>query len=129
MTNVLDEHGAYPSGFCCLAQLLEHQAQQIPEAAAILASGRPPLTYRRLFQQTEKIGRVLRAKDLGREQRAAQRGAEEAEKDGAVLVAGEARLLEGSSLFRQGRYPEAEAEHSRLHFTAEGGNDAEVRVP
>ena len=45
----------------CLHYLLEHQATRIPEAPAILAPGRAPLTYRRLYQHVEKAGRALRA--------------------------------------------------------------------
>jgi acyl-CoA synthetase (AMP-forming)/AMP-acid ligase II/acyl carrier protein len=57
--------------FSCLAHLLEHQAERIPEAPAILAPGRAPLTYRRLYQHIENIGRTLRAAGIGRRHRVA----------------------------------------------------------
>jgi hypothetical protein len=47
--------------FSCLPQLLEHQAKRIPNAPAILAPGRAPLTYGRLYQHIENMGRGLRA--------------------------------------------------------------------
>src|SRR5262245_24103664 len=47
--------------FSSLPHLLEHQARRIPDAPAILASGRAPLTYRRLYEQVDKMGRTLRA--------------------------------------------------------------------
>jgi acyl-CoA synthetase (AMP-forming)/AMP-acid ligase II len=55
----------------CLHYLLEHQATRIPEAPAILAPGRAPLTYRRLYQHVEKAGRALRAMGIGRGDRVA----------------------------------------------------------
>ena len=57
--------------FSCLAQLLEHQAKRIPDAPAILAPGRAPLTYGRLYQHIEKIGRTLRAMGIGHRDRIA----------------------------------------------------------
>jgi acyl-CoA synthetase (AMP-forming)/AMP-acid ligase II len=51
--------------FLCLSHLLEHQAKRIPDAPAILAPGRPTLTYRRLFQHIDKMGCKLRAMGLG----------------------------------------------------------------
>jgi acyl-CoA synthetase (AMP-forming)/AMP-acid ligase II len=47
--------------FSSLPELLEYQARRIPDAPAILAPGRPPLTYGRLHQQVENTGRSLRA--------------------------------------------------------------------
>ena len=41
--------------------LLEHQAKRIPDAPAILAPGRAPLTYSRLYQHIDETGRTLRA--------------------------------------------------------------------
>jgi len=57
--------------FSCLPRLLEHQAQRIPDAPAILAPGRAPLTYRRLYQHIDKMGRTLRATGIGRRDRVA----------------------------------------------------------
>ena len=57
--------------FSCLPHLLEHQARHIPDAPAILAPGRGPLTYRRLYQHIEDMGRALRAAGIGRRDRVA----------------------------------------------------------
>ena len=57
--------------FSCLPHLLEHQAWRIPDAPAILAPGRAPLTYRRLYQHIDKVGRTLRAAGLGGRDRVA----------------------------------------------------------
>jgi acyl-CoA synthetase (AMP-forming)/AMP-acid ligase II len=57
--------------FSCVPHLLEHQARRIPDAPAILAPGRTPLTYRRLYQHIEKTGRTLRAMGIGRRDRVA----------------------------------------------------------
>jgi acyl-CoA synthetase (AMP-forming)/AMP-acid ligase II len=63
---------ARPSAsFSCLPQLLEYQAKRIPDAPAILAPGRAPLTYGRLYQHSEKIGHTLRAMGIGRHDRIA----------------------------------------------------------
>ena len=55
--------------FSCLPHLLEHQAQRIPDEPAILAPGRPPLTYRRLYEHIDKTGRALRALGIYRRDR------------------------------------------------------------
>jgi acyl-CoA synthetase (AMP-forming)/AMP-acid ligase II len=57
--------------FSSLPELLEHQAGRIPDAPAILAPGRAPLSYSRLYQHIEQTGRVLRAMGLGRHDRVA----------------------------------------------------------
>src|SRR5262245_24689032 len=57
--------------FSCLPHLLEHQARRIPDAPAILAPGRTALTYRRLYQHIDKIGRTLRAAGIGGRDRVA----------------------------------------------------------
>jgi acyl-CoA synthetase (AMP-forming)/AMP-acid ligase II len=57
--------------FLCLPHLLEHQASRIPDAPAILAPGRAPLTYRRLHQHVEQMGRTLRKMGIGRGDRVA----------------------------------------------------------
>jgi len=41
--------------FLCPPHLLEHQARRIPDAPAILAPGRAPLTYGRLYQHIEEL--------------------------------------------------------------------------
>jgi amino acid adenylation domain-containing protein len=57
--------------FSCLPHLLEHQAKRIPDAPAILAQGRAPLTYLRLYQHIDAMGRTLRAMGIGRHDRIA----------------------------------------------------------
>ncbi len=57
--------------FLCLPDLLEHHARRIPDAPAVLAPGRAPLTYRRLHQHVEAMGRTLRAMGIGRGDRVA----------------------------------------------------------
>ena len=47
--------------FSCLTHLLEDQAKRIPDAPAILAVGRAPLTYAGLYQHINKTRRTLRA--------------------------------------------------------------------
>src|SRR5437879_4610050 len=60
-----------PVPFLCLPHLLEHQARRIPDAPAILALGRAPLTYGRLHQHVDTMGRKLRAMGIGRRDRVA----------------------------------------------------------
>src|SRR5215510_9208286 len=55
--------------FACLPQLLEHQARCTPDAPAILAPGRVPLTYGRLHQHVDEMKGRLRAMDIGRHDR------------------------------------------------------------
>jgi acyl-CoA synthetase (AMP-forming)/AMP-acid ligase II len=55
--------------FSCLPHLLEHQARRIPDSPAILAPGRAPLTYSRLYQHIEKLGGALRCMGIGRRDR------------------------------------------------------------
>src|SRR5882672_6540656 len=57
--------------FLCLPHLLEHQARRIPDAPAILAFGRAPLTYARLHRHVDAMGRTLRAMGIGRHDRVA----------------------------------------------------------
>jgi hypothetical protein len=62
--------GSRPSvPFLCLPHLLEHQARRIPDAPAILAPGRAPLTYYRLYQHIDEMERRLRAMGMGRHDR------------------------------------------------------------
>ena len=51
--------------------LLEHHAKRNPDALAILAPGRAPLTYGRLNQHLDQVGRTLRARGIGRRDRVA----------------------------------------------------------
>jgi acyl-CoA synthetase (AMP-forming)/AMP-acid ligase II/acyl carrier protein len=51
--------------FLCLPHLLEHQARGLPDAPAILAPGRAPLTYCRLYQHIVTMGRTLRDMGIG----------------------------------------------------------------
>jgi acyl-CoA synthetase (AMP-forming)/AMP-acid ligase II len=57
--------------FLCLPQLLEYYAKWTPEAPAILAPGRTPLSYARLHRQVEDMGRALRTMGIGRRDRVA----------------------------------------------------------
>jgi acyl-CoA synthetase (AMP-forming)/AMP-acid ligase II len=69
-----DERSAHtrPSiPFSCLPYLLEHQAKRIPGAPAILAPGRAPLTYGRLYRHVDRMRRTLRAMGIGRHDRIA----------------------------------------------------------
>ncbi len=52
-------------------QLLKTRAEKTPEAIAIIALDRPPLTYGRLFSRIEKIVETLRACGLNRNDRCA----------------------------------------------------------
>jgi acyl-CoA synthetase (AMP-forming)/AMP-acid ligase II len=55
--------------FSCLPHLLEHHATRIPDAPAILAPGRAPLTYSQLHQHIENTEHTLRAMGIGRRDR------------------------------------------------------------
>ena len=55
--------------FFCLPHLLQHHAKRIPDAPAILAPGRVPLTYGRLNQHIEATGDTLRAMGISRHDR------------------------------------------------------------
>jgi acyl-CoA synthetase (AMP-forming)/AMP-acid ligase II len=55
--------------FSCLPHLLEHQARRIPDAPAILAPGRLPLTYGHLHQHIEHTAHTLRTMGIGRQDR------------------------------------------------------------
>jgi acyl-CoA synthetase (AMP-forming)/AMP-acid ligase II len=57
--------------FLCLPQLLEYHAKRLPDAPAILAPGRAPLSYGRLYRQIEEMGCALRAMGIGRHDRVA----------------------------------------------------------
>jgi acyl-CoA synthetase (AMP-forming)/AMP-acid ligase II len=57
--------------FSSLYDLLQGRAARFPDAAAILAPDRAPLTYRRLHRHIDDIGRALRAKGIGRDDRLA----------------------------------------------------------
>ena len=57
--------------FSRIPDLLEHQAERIPDEPAILAPGRVPLTYSLLYQHVQKTARSLRALGIGRRDRVA----------------------------------------------------------
>ncbi len=57
--------------FSSLQHLLDHQAERIPDAPALLGPGRHPLTYARLRQHIDRTARTLRAMGIGREDRVA----------------------------------------------------------
>ncbi len=65
----MDSIGNVP--FLCLPHLLEYQSKHIPYAPAILAPGRAPLTYGRLYQHIDEMGRTLRSMGIGRHDRIA----------------------------------------------------------
>jgi acyl-CoA synthetase (AMP-forming)/AMP-acid ligase II len=68
------EHSAdlrRPTRFSSLPELLEYQADRIPDAPAILAPGRAPVSYGRLYRHVEYTAGVLRAMGLGRHDRVA----------------------------------------------------------
>src|SRR3979490_2185514 len=68
------EHSTEPRPsvpFSCLHHILEHQAKRIPDAPAILAPGRAPLTYGRLYQHIDRARRALRAQGIGHRDRVA----------------------------------------------------------
>jgi acyl-CoA synthetase (AMP-forming)/AMP-acid ligase II/acyl carrier protein len=60
-----------PIPFSCIPDLLEHQAKRIPDAPAIFAPGRSPLTYELLCQHIQKMASILRAMGIGRHDRVA----------------------------------------------------------
>lgn len=55
----------------CLHHLLEAQADRVPDAIAILASGRAPLTYGRLRLHVHEVVKTLNAMGIGRNDRVA----------------------------------------------------------
>jgi acyl-CoA synthetase (AMP-forming)/AMP-acid ligase II len=57
--------------FSRLPDLLAHHARRIPDAPAILGQARAPLTYGRLHQHIDTMGRTLRAMGVGRHDRVA----------------------------------------------------------
>lgn len=57
--------------FSRLPDLLAHHAWRIPDAPAILGQARAPLTYGRLHQHIDTMGRTLRAMGIGRHNRIA----------------------------------------------------------
>jgi acyl-CoA synthetase (AMP-forming)/AMP-acid ligase II len=57
--------------FSCIPHVLQHQAERIPDAPAIIAPGRAPLSYGRLYQHIEQTGRALRAIGIDRRDRVA----------------------------------------------------------
>jgi acyl-CoA synthetase (AMP-forming)/AMP-acid ligase II/acyl carrier protein len=60
-----------PTRFSSLPQLLEHQARHNPEASAILAPGRMPLTYRHFLEHVRNTESALRSMGIGRRDRVA----------------------------------------------------------
>jgi acyl-CoA synthetase (AMP-forming)/AMP-acid ligase II/acyl carrier protein len=57
--------------FSCLFHLLENHAHRIPNAPAIFAPRRAMLTYGRLFQHIDEVGRTLRTMGIGPHDRVA----------------------------------------------------------
>ncbi len=58
-------------GFSSLYDLLQGHARRFGDAPAILAPACVPLSYRRLYRHIDDVGRVLRAKGIGRDDRLA----------------------------------------------------------
>jgi len=71
MSDVVSAAGRPAVPFSCVAHLLEHQAQRIPHAPAILALGRAPLTYGVLYQHVRKTEQTLRTMGISRQDRLA----------------------------------------------------------
>ena len=63
------EHRIKTLQHACIHHLLLAQAERLPDAPAILAPGRAPLTYGRLWQHVEHVVQALRAMGLGRQDR------------------------------------------------------------
>ena len=61
------EHSANP----CIRYLLEAHAERTPDAVAIAAPGRPPLTYDRLLTHVKTVVETLNALGVGRSNRVA----------------------------------------------------------
>lgn len=57
--------------FSSLPHLLEYYAEHRPDAPAILAPGRAPLSYGRLYRHIDQTGHTLRAAGIGRRDRVA----------------------------------------------------------
>src|SRR5262249_55028524 len=57
--------------FARFPDLLAHHAERIPDAPAILAERRAPMSYGRLHQQIDTIGRALRGMGIGPHDRVA----------------------------------------------------------
>jgi acyl-CoA synthetase (AMP-forming)/AMP-acid ligase II/aryl carrier-like protein len=55
----------------CIPHLMAHQARYAPDALAILAPGRLPLTYGRLYRHMDDIVSTLHTMDVGRQDRVA----------------------------------------------------------
>jgi acyl-CoA synthetase (AMP-forming)/AMP-acid ligase II len=63
--------GSRPGPSLCLPHLLEHQARRIPDAPAILALGRAPLSFGRLYAHIQEVEHRLRAMGISRHDRIA----------------------------------------------------------
>jgi len=59
------------SHYLSLHHLLESQSARIPQAVAIAAQGRPPVTYSRLISEVYNVVRTLKAMGIGRNDRVA----------------------------------------------------------
>jgi acyl-CoA synthetase (AMP-forming)/AMP-acid ligase II/acyl carrier protein len=57
--------------FACIQDLLSHYGRNAPDRDAILAPGRPPMTYNALWLQTREVVRGLRSHGVGRTDRVA----------------------------------------------------------
>src|SRR5262249_24390707 len=68
---VATEHPLPSIPFLSVRPLLEHQATRIPDAPAILAPGRVPLTYGSLHRHVVEMGEKLRAMGISRRGRVA----------------------------------------------------------
>jgi len=105
-----------PAGGCHLLQLIDEHAGQTPEAVAILAPGRRPLTYRLLSRHVADVVRALNALGIGRNDRVAtviQDGPEMAVACLAIAAGATCAPLNPAS-----RADEFEAHLDRLHCRA-----------
>ena len=71
MQNEISIGQRVPIPFTCIPDLLEHQAKRIPDASAILAPGRAPLSYGLLYEHVQKVARILRTMGIDRHDRVA----------------------------------------------------------
>jgi acyl-CoA synthetase (AMP-forming)/AMP-acid ligase II len=70
----------------CIAHTLTHQAEHTPDATAILAHGRPPLSDSRIHRHISDMGKTLRTIGVGRNERVALVLPDDSELAGAFLA-------------------------------------------
>ncbi len=70
LVSASSQHAPLPQ-WLCISQLLTYHAEHAPEAPAVLAPGRPPLTYGGLRRHIGAVGETLRAIGINRNERVA----------------------------------------------------------